>query len=113
MRMTAPSRTSPASRVRPIRVSTSRPMYLRSGRQRLGQLRLAHAGTVAAQWHADPADLSIQQLTQSVTSSLARCTGGRVNPDDWFPIAAKPACAMSEAARALALCAVCPVRTEC
>ena len=32
MRMTAPSRTSPASRACPIWVSTSRPMYLRSGR---------------------------------------------------------------------------------
>lgn len=71
------------------------------------------ARTVAARWHADPADLSVEQLTQSVTSPLARCTGSTANPDDWFPVATKPACARSEAARALALCAVCPVRTEC
>jgi hypothetical protein len=69
--------------------------------------------TVAAQWQADPADLSVEQLTESVMSPLARCTDSTVNPDEWFPVATKSACARSEAARALALCSVCPVRAEC
>lgn len=71
------------------------------------------ARTVAARWHTDPADLSVEQLTQSVMSPLARCTGSTMNPDDWFPVATKSACARSEAAGALALCAACPVRPEC
>jgi hypothetical protein len=71
------------------------------------------ARNVAARWHADPADLSVEQLSQNVMSLLARCTDGTVNPDEWFPVATKSACARSEAARALELCSVCPVRAEC
>lgn len=76
-------------------------------------LRERLARTVAGRWHVDPADLSVEQLSQSVMSPLARCTDGTVNPDDWFPVATKSACARSEAARALELCSVCPVRAEC
>jgi hypothetical protein len=49
----------------------------------------------------------------SVTSSLARCAHSVVDPDEWFPVASKPALARAEAGRALALCRVCPVRAEC
>ena len=39
--------------------------------------------------------------------------GHDLDPDEWFPLAAKPARARAEAARALAVCAACPVRAEC
>lgn len=62
---------------------------------------------------ADPGVLSVRWLTALVRSPLARCAGSGVNPDEWFPIATRPAAARVEAARALALCAACPVRAEC
>ena len=60
----------------------------------------------------EPADLSGGQLTAIVTSPLAGCFGS-TNPDDWFPVAARADRARSEAARALRLCAACPVRAHC
>ena len=48
-----------------------------------------------------------------MASPLAGCAGTTLDPDEWFPIAAKPARARAEAARALAVCAACPVRAEC
>lgn len=60
---------------------------------------------------ADPADLSADHLTASMT--LAECAGGVLEPDDWFPVATNPARARVEAAQALALCKVCPVRAQC
>lgn len=64
-------------------------------------------------WRADAAGLTVGQLTATVVSPLARCSDGTVDPDDWFPVATRPARARSEAARALALCRVCPVRAAC
>ena len=58
------------------------------------------------------ADLSVSQLTAIVTSPPARCFGS-TNPDDWFPIAARTDRLRTEAARALRLCAACPVRAPC
>jgi hypothetical protein len=60
----------------------------------------------------EAADLSVSQLTAMVTSPLARCFGS-TNPDDWFPIAARADQVRVEAARALQLCAACPVRAQC
>jgi hypothetical protein len=60
----------------------------------------------------EAADLSVSQLTAIVTSPLAECFGS-TNPDDWFPIAARADRARAEAARALRLCAACPVRAHC
>jgi hypothetical protein len=39
--------------------------------------------------------------------------GTEVDPDAWFPVATRWQQARAEAASALALCAVCPVRGEC
>ena len=44
---------------------------------------------------------------------MARCAGSALDPDEWYPIASGPARARAEAARALAVCTVCPVRAEC
>ena len=61
----------------------------------------------------DPAQLSDRQLLERVTSTRARCVGTAVDPDAWFPVATRWQQARAEAASALALCAVCPVRAEC
>jgi len=60
----------------------------------------------------EPADLSVSQLTAIVTSPLAGCSGS-TSPDDWFPVAVRADRARAEAARALRLCAACPVRAHC
>jgi hypothetical protein len=62
---------------------------------------------------AKPGGLTDRELTARVVSPLAKCTGAAVDPDEWFPVAAAPEAARMEAARALALCAICPVRGEC
>ena len=62
---------------------------------------------------AKPGGLTDRELTARVVSPLAKCTGAAVDPDEWFPVAAAAEAARMEAARALALCAVCPVRAEC
>ena len=61
---------------------------------------------------AGPAALTNEELQNFVASPLAGCAG-TLEPDEWYPIAAKPARARVEAARALAVCAACPVRAEC
>jgi hypothetical protein len=60
-----------------------------------------------------PASLTDEQLTGCVMSPLARCSVTAIDPDEWFPVATTAAAARAEAARALALCVVCPVRAEC
>lgn len=62
---------------------------------------------------AGPGGWTMAELSATVMSPLARCAGSALDPDDWYPIAAKSARARCEAARALALCQVCPVRAEC
>jgi Transcription factor WhiB len=62
---------------------------------------------------AEPADLTVEGLTALVMSPLAECTDSAVSTDEWFPVAIRPEGARAEAARAIALCAVCPVRAEC
>jgi WhiB family redox-sensing transcriptional regulator len=76
---------------------------LHSPRQRPAPAERAHPDT-------DPADLTIGRLTAFVMSPLAECAD---SADEWFPVATRPAGARAEGARALALCAVCPVRAEC
>jgi WhiB family redox-sensing transcriptional regulator len=61
---------------------------------------------------AGSAALTDEELQNFVASPLAGCAG-TLEPDEWYPIAAKPARARAEAARALAVCAACPVRAEC
>ena len=60
-----------------------------------------------------PGRLTDRELTTRVVSPRANCAGTAVDPDEWFPVATAADAARSEAARALALCAVCPVRAEC
>ena len=59
---------------------------------------------------AGPAALTDEELQNFVASRLAGCAGTTLDPDEWYPLAAKPARARAEAARALAVCAACPVR---
>ena len=75
-------------------------------------LRERGAGPEGATRCTEAADLSVSQLTAIVISPLARCSGTS-NPDDWFPVAARRDRARTEAARALQLCAACPVRAQC
>jgi hypothetical protein len=62
---------------------------------------------------AQPAELTNAKLYGLVFSPLASCAHSALDPDEWFPIATGIAPARAEAARALAVCAVCPVRAEC
>jgi len=62
---------------------------------------------------AQPAELTNAQLHGLVFSPLARCACTALDPDEWFPVATGIAPARAEAARALAVCAVCPVRAGC
>ena len=75
-------------------------------------LREKPVATKVATRCPEAADLSVSQLTAIVTSPLAGCFGS-TNPDDWFPIAARTEQVRTEAARALRLCAACPVRAPC
>src|SRR5579875_1022510 len=75
-------------------------------------LRNEPAAPAAAAQGTEPAELSVSQLTAIVTSPWAKCVGS-TNPDDWFPIAARKDRVRTEAARALRLCAACPVRAPC
>ena len=43
----------------------------------------------------------------------ARCSDGRLDPDQWFPVSADPGQARQEAAAAIAVCLTCPVRGPC
>jgi hypothetical protein len=47
-----------------------------------------------------------------VTSAASCAVGGR-NPDDWFPVSPDAILARAEAARAIEICGVCPVREHC
>ena len=75
-------------------------------------LREKPVATKVATRCPEAADLSVSQLTAIVTSPLAGCFGS-TNPDDWFPIAVRADQIRTEAARALRLCAACPVRAPC
>jgi hypothetical protein len=61
----------------------------------------------------EPATLTDEQLMGCVMSPLARCAGGAIDPDEWFPVSTTAAAARAEAVHALAVCTVCPVRAEC
>ena len=43
----------------------------------------------------------------------AGCAGSGLDPDEWFPASIEPARARREAAAAIAVCAICPVRAHC
>jgi hypothetical protein len=79
------------------------------GTQPAGRTRVA----ASVDLHAESADVTVDGLSATVMSPLARCANSALDPDEWYPIAIKPAQARAEAARALAVCTVCPVRAEC
>ena len=60
-----------------------------------------------------PAALTDEELQNFVASPLAGCAGTALDPDEWYPIAAKAERARAEATQALAVCTACPVRAEC
>ncbi|HTP17190.1 MAG TPA: WhiB family transcriptional regulator [Streptosporangiaceae bacterium] len=62
--------------------------------------------------HRDPAVLTDRQLTDLLTSPLARCSGPGMDPDAWYPVA-RGKRARVQAAQAIALCHQCPVRLGC
>ena len=43
----------------------------------------------------------------------ARCARSCLDPDEWFPLTTDVARAREQAARAIAICAGCPVRADC
>jgi hypothetical protein len=43
----------------------------------------------------------------------ALCADGSLDPDQWFPVSAEAGNARREAAAAIAICQVCPVRGQC
>ncbi|HEY1914164.1 MAG TPA: WhiB family transcriptional regulator [Streptosporangiaceae bacterium] len=61
----------------------------------------------------EAAALAVARLEARVNSTEARCARSSVSPDEWFPLTADPVKARRHAQRALAVCAVCPVRAEC
>ena len=59
-----------------------------------------------------PGPLTDQALWARVARS-ARCVGGVLDPDEWFPVSEPAGVARQEAAAAIAVCAACLVRAEC
>jgi WhiB family transcriptional regulator, redox-sensing transcriptional regulator len=60
----------------------------------------------------EPGELSNSNLA-SLVYRYGRCVSSRIDPDQWFPVANDVLMAREEAADAIAVCAVCPVRAEC
>ncbi len=60
-------------------------------------------------WAPAGAALTDEELQNYVASPLAGCAGTALDPDEWYPIAAKAERARAEATRALAVCTACPV----
>ena len=56
--------------------------------------------------------LSGRELWKTVIDR-GRCSGGGVDPDQWYPVSGSASAARLEAAGAIAVCAGCPVRTHC
>ena len=44
----------------------------------------------SADLHAEPADVTVDELSATVTSPLARCADSALDPDEWYPIASRP-----------------------
>jgi Transcription factor WhiB len=66
----------------------------------------------AERLHRDPAMLTDRQLTDLLTSPLARCSAPGMDPDAWYP-EARGERGRVQAARAIAVCSQCPVRLAC
>ena len=61
--------------------------------------------------------LPVQRLTggavRARVAGQARCAGSGLDPDQWYPVSTEPARARYEAAAAIAVCGMCPVRAWC
>ncbi len=61
--------------------------------------------------------LPVQRLTGDAlwarVAGQARCADSGLDPDQWYPVSIEPARARREAAAAVAVCASCPVRSQC
>jgi WhiB family redox-sensing transcriptional regulator len=60
----------------------------------------------------EPGELTDRELAGRVYRQ-ARCAGSCLEPDEWFPVAPDVARARDQAAKAIAVCAGCPVRADC
>jgi hypothetical protein len=60
----------------------------------------------------EPGELTDRELAGRVYRQ-ARCVGSCLDPDEWFPVATDVARARDQAAKAIAVCACCPVRAYC
>lgn len=60
-----------------------------------------------------PSTRSERELLRLLHSGLARCADSGLDPEEWFPLSADVSRARAQAAKAIALCATCPVRAEC
>lgn len=59
-----------------------------------------------------PGELTDGQLAARVYRQ-ARCARARIDPDQWFPVAADVVKAREQAAEAIAVCDACPVQADC
>jgi Transcription factor WhiB len=64
------------------------------------------ASSRPVQWLADGA-------VRARVAGQARCADSGLDPDQWYPVSTEPARARHEAAAAIAVCAICPVRAQC
>src|SRR5260370_21269959 len=66
---------------------------------------------------APPDDESLPQLPdralRAEVALKALCADGTLHPDEWFPVSITVKAARREAARAIAVCTACPVRSAC
>ena len=66
---------------------------------------------------APPDETSLMQLPdralRAEVAVKALCADGTLHPDEWFPVSITVKAARREAARAIAICTACPVRSAC
>jgi len=74
---------------------------------------MAVSGAAQAARHQGSGEVSDRALLRVLQSGQARCAGSSLDPDEWFPVSPNVRVARIQAARAIALCTACPVRTEC
>ncbi|MBV9857435.1 MAG: WhiB family transcriptional regulator [Streptosporangiaceae bacterium] len=60
-----------------------------------------------------PGTHSERELWRILHSGQARCADSGLDPEEWFPLSADVSRARAQAASAIALCTICPVRAEC
>lgn len=61
----------------------------------------------------DPVNQLYGTALWAKVASAARCAKSGRSPDDWFPVSPDVSGARAEAAEAIEICAICPVRQYC